>query len=71
MSLDMFLKILRPLEGLAAEIASMRLQGYVDANVRGDVVAFDDGHAAATPVASEVEVVRALASNMGFANMFL
>ena len=71
MGLDMFLQVLRPFEGLAAEIASMRLQGYVDANVRGYVVAFHDGHAAATPVASEVEVVSTLTSNVGFANMFL
>lgn len=44
--LDMFLEVLRTLEGLAAELALVRLQGNVDANVARDVVALDRRRAA-------------------------
>ena len=71
MSLDMFLEILRTLESLAAELALVRLQGNVDADVRGDVVALDGGGAALTPGAGQVEVVRGLATNVALADMFL
>lgn len=67
----MLLEVLRPLEGLSAKIASVGLQGYVDADVRGDMVALHDGHAAATPTTSEIEVVGALTPNMSFTNMIL
>lgn len=33
MSLDVLLQILRPLEGLATEVASVRLQRYVNPDV--------------------------------------
>ena len=49
--LHMLLQILRTLEGLATELASMRFQGYVDSDVRGDVVAFDNLHIAICPCA--------------------
>ena len=71
MSFDMFLEILRPLEGLSTEVASVRLQGYVNSNVRGDVIAFDDRYTTATPSASEIEVISALASDVGLADMIL
>ncbi len=71
MSLDMLFEILRPLEGLSAEIASMRLQGHMDTNVRGDVVAFHNINAATTPCTGEVEIVGALATNVSFADMVL
>ena len=71
MSLDMFLEILRALEGLATELALVRLQGNVDSDVGGDVVALDGGGAALTPRAGQVEVVSRLAANMTLADVFL
>lgn len=44
--LDVLLKILRPLEGLATELALVRLERNVNANVRSDVITFDSGSAA-------------------------
>lgn len=67
----MLLQILGTLEGLAAELALVGLQGNVDANVRGNVVTLDGGGAARVPLAGEAEVVGALAANMAFAEMFL
>ena len=58
MSLDMFLEILRAFESLATKFAFVRLQGNVNSDMRGDVVAFDGGGAALTPCAGQVEVVR-------------
>lgn len=71
MGLDMLLEVLRPLEGLSTEVASMRLQWYMYPDVRGDVVPFHDGDTAATPSASEVEVVSALAPNVGLTDVIL
>lgn len=46
MSLDVLLQILGSLEGLATEVALMRLEGDVDANVRCYVVTLDGSDAA-------------------------
>jgi hypothetical protein len=46
MSLDVLLEILRSLESLATEVALMRLEGNVDADMRCDVVALDSCDAA-------------------------
>jgi hypothetical protein len=46
MSLDVLLEILRSLESLATEVALMRLEGNVDADMRCDVVALDSRDAA-------------------------
>ena len=46
MSLDVLLEILGSLEGLATEVALMRLQGNMDADMRGDVVTLDGSNAA-------------------------
>lgn len=43
----------------------------MDTDVRGDMVAFDSGCAATTPLAGQVEVVGGLAADMAFADMFL
>lgn len=67
----MLLEILRALESFAAEFALVRLQGHVDSDVRGDVIALDSGGTALTPCAGEVEVVSRLATNMALTNMFL
>ena len=70
-SLDVFLEILRALKGLAAEFAFVRLQGNVDSDVGGDVVAFDGGGTALTPGAGQVEMVSLLTTNMALADVFL
>jgi hypothetical protein len=44
--LDVLLEILRPLEGLATELALVRLERNVNANVRSNVVTLDSGGAA-------------------------
>lgn len=67
----MLLQVLRPLEGLPAKVAFVWFERYVDADVRGDVVALHGGCAAGTPLTGEVEVVGALTSNMAFADMVL
>lgn len=69
--LDMLLQILRTLEGLAAEVTLMWLEGNVDSDVRGNVVALDGGGPARAPLAGQVEVVGALATDMAFADVVL
>ena len=71
MCLYMLLQILRPLEGLPTEIALMRFQRDMHANVRSDVVAFDCCGATVAPMTYQVEVVRALPTNVPLANVFL
>lgn len=71
MGLDVLLQVLRALEGLATEIALVGLQGDMDANVGGDVVALDGGGVAVAPLAGQVQVVSALATDMAFADVFL
>ena len=67
----MFLEILRPLERLTTEVAFVWLEWNVNANMRGDVVAFYGGCPTCTPLAGKVEVVGALTANMAFADMIL
>lgn len=67
----MLLKILRTLEGLATELALVRLQGHMDSDMRGDVIALDRGGTALAPCAGEVEVISRLATNMALTDMFL
>ncbi len=69
--LDMLLEILGPLEGLATELALVRLERDMDADVRGDVIALDSGGPTLVPLASQHEVVRALATHMFLAEMVL
>jgi hypothetical protein len=71
MGLDMFLEILRTLEGLATEFAFVWFQGNMDSNVRGDVVAFDGCRTAATPLTGQIEVVGALTADVSFTDMLL
>lgn len=71
MSLDMFLQILGTLEGFATEITLVRLKGHMHTNVRGDVVALDSRGVAGSPLAGQVQVVGALATDMAFTNVFL
>lgn len=51
MGFDVLLEILRTLERLSTEVAFVRLERDVDADVRGDVVTFDGGSATITPLA--------------------
>lgn len=69
--LDVLLEILRALEGLAAELALVGFERNVDANVRSDVITLDGGCSARVPLASEAQVVGALATDVALANMFL
>ena len=71
MRLYVLLQILRTLERLTAEIALMRLQRHVHANVRSDVVALDRGGAAVSPLARQIQVVGALATDMSLADVVL
>ena len=67
----MFFEILGSLEGLATEIALVRLQGNMDADVRSDVVTLYSCGATGPPGAGQVQVIRALAAYMAFAYMVL
>jgi hypothetical protein len=67
----MLLQILWALERLAAEVALVRLEGDVNADGRGDVVALDGGRSARAPLACQVEVVGALTPDMAFADVVL
>lgn len=64
MRLDVLLEILGSLEGLLALGTSVRLERDMDAQVRGDVVALDDGRVALLPAACEVQVVVRLATDV-------
>lgn len=69
MCLYMLLKVLRPLEGLPTELASMRLQRHVNTDVRGDVIALYNSNSTVTPSACQIEVIGTLTANMAFADM--
>ena len=71
MSLHVLLEILWALESFATEIALVRLQRYVNTNVRGDVVTLDSGGATCAPLTCQVEVVGALATDVAFAYVIL
>lgn len=71
MSLDVLLQILRALESLATEVALMWLQGHVNTDVRSNVITLDRGGAAVAPLAGQVQVVGALATNMTFTDVVL
>jgi hypothetical protein len=71
MGLDVFLQILGTLEGLSTEVALVRLQGDMDTDMRGDVVALDCGGVAVAPLAGQVQVVGALATDVALADVFL
>ena len=71
MSLDVLLEILGTLESFATEVALVWLQWYVDADVRSDVVALDRGGAAVTPLAGQIQIVGALATNMTLTDVVL
>lgn len=67
----MLLEILRPLEGLSTKVALVWLEGHMDADVRGNVVALDGRGATCSPLTGQVEVVGAFATDMAFADVVL
>jgi hypothetical protein len=69
--LDVLLQVLGTLEGFAAEVALVRLQGDVDSDVGSDVVALNGRSATVAPLTRKVEVVGALAADMALTNMVL
>lgn len=71
MSLDVLLQILRSLEGLATEVALVRLQGNVNTNMRRDVVTLHSRSSAVAPLTCQVQVVGALAANMTLTDVVL
>lgn len=71
MRLDVLLKILRTLEGLAAKLTLVRFERDVNADVRGDVVPLYRRRPALVPLASEVQVVGALATDVALAQVVL
>lgn len=70
-SLDVLLQVLRALECFATEVAFVRFQGYVDPDMRGDMIALDGGGTTVAPLTSQVQIVRTLATDMALANMVL
>lgn len=71
MGLDVLLQILRTLECLSTELALVWLQGNVDTDVGGDVIALDGRSSTLTPCASQVEVVGRLATDVSLADVLL
>lgn len=71
MGLHVLLEILGALKGLSTEVAFVRLQWDVDANVGSDVVTLDSGCPARAPSARKVEIICTLSSNVLLTNMFL
>jgi hypothetical protein len=71
MCLYMLLEILRALEGLATELASMWLQRDVDTDVGGDMVALHNSDATISPSTGQIQIVSTLATNMALADMVL
>lgn len=67
----MLLQVLGTLEGLSAEVALVRLERNVHANVRGNVIAFHSCGSARVPLASQVEVVGTLPANMALTDVVL
>ena len=71
MSLHVFLEILGTFKGLATKLTSVRLQGYVNSDVRSDMVAFHDLNMTVPPCALQVEVIGTLSTNMLITDMVL
>jgi hypothetical protein len=49
----------------------VRLQGNVNTDVRGDVITLDCGSSARVPLASQVQIVCALAANMALTDVLV
>jgi hypothetical protein len=69
--LDMLLEVLRTLERLATEITLVWLEGHMNSDMRGDVVAFDGCDPTLRPLTLQVQIIGAFSANMFLADMFL
>ena len=67
----MLLQVLGSLEALATKVALVRLERNMNTDMRSDVITLDSSCPTLIPLAREVEVVGALATNMLLANVFL
>lgn len=67
----MLLEILWALECFATKVALVRLQRNMNADVRGDMVTLDGGGATCAPLAGQVEIVGALATDVALAYVIL
>jgi hypothetical protein len=71
MSLDMLLQVLGALERLATELALVRLEGNMNTDMRSNVVALHSSGATRVPVACEIQIVCALATNMALTDVLI
>ena len=71
MGFYVFLEILRTFECFATELAAVRFEWNMYANVRGDVVALHGRSMTITPCTSQAEVVSTLSADMDFADVVL
>lgn len=71
MSLDMFLQVLWALKRFPTEIALVRLEWNVDSDVRSNMVALDGGGATTSPLARQVQIVGALATDVTLTDVFI
>jgi len=71
MCLDMLLEVLRTLERLATEITLVWLEGHMNSDMRGDVVAFDGCDPTLRPLTLQVQIIGAFSANMFLADMFI
>jgi hypothetical protein len=69
--LDMLLEILWTLESFTAKVTLVWLEGDMHSNMRRDMIALDSGSTTVAPLASQVQVVGAFATDMAFANVVL
>jgi hypothetical protein len=69
--LDMLFQILRTLECFTTEAALVWLQGNMNTDVRGDMVALDCSSPACVPSTRKVQVVSTLAAHVTFTDVIL
>jgi hypothetical protein len=67
----MFLQILWSFKGLLAKVAFMRLERYMHANMRSDVIAFHGGCSTGSPSTGQIQIVCGFPTNVSFTNMVL
>lgn len=71
MGFDVLLEILRTFEGLSTELALVGLEGYMDTDMRCDMVALDGGGPTASPTTGEVQVIGTLTTDVTLADVIL
>lgn len=71
MCLYMLFQILRPFEGLSTKLTAMWFQRDMDANVRGNMVTFDNPYLTIAPCTDEIQVVRAFTPDVSITYVIL